>query len=101
MDVRGVRSFAAAVVGAAVATSRIRQNDAAGGVPAGTARRYGEHDDDVIGGTMLTVLQTAGRGALRAWQVLAGVLTSLGSGGVVPPGHPPTTATKKPDEYRP
>ena len=50
---------------------------------------------------MLTVLQAAGRVALRAWQVLAGVLTSLGSGGVVPPGQPPTTATRKPDEYRP
>ncbi|OII13389.1 hypothetical protein BIU96_13910 [Curtobacterium sp. MCBA15_008] len=57
--------------------------------------------DQVIGGTMLTVLQAAGRVALRAWQVLAGVLTPLGSGGVVPPGQPPTLAAKKPDEYRP
>lgn len=50
---------------------------------------------------MLTVFRAAWRVAVRSWQVLAGVLTSLGSGGVVPPGQPPTTATKKPDEYRP
>lgn len=88
MVVRGVRSFVAAVVGAAVATSRTRTPEDDRPAP----RDRGEPR---------TVLQTAGRVALRSLQVLAGAMTSLGSGGVVPPGQPPTTATKKLDEYRP
>ncbi len=50
---------------------------------------------------MVQVLRSVGRVVATALHVLAGVLTSFGSGGVVGAGAPPTPTPKQPDEYRP
>ena len=50
---------------------------------------------------MLRFFKALGRVTLLTLQTLAGVASSLGSGGATPPGSMPTTAPKKRDEYRP
>jgi len=50
---------------------------------------------------MTRVLRAGGRVVVLSLQVLAGVLSSLGSHGATGPGPMPTATTKRPDEYRP
>lgn len=50
---------------------------------------------------MVRVVQWVGRVVVSVLNVLAGVLTSFGSGGIVGAGAPPTPTPNKPDDYRP
>ena len=50
---------------------------------------------------MLHMLTAVGRTVLLVLRVVAGVLSSIGSGGAVSPTQMPTAAPTKPDEYRP
>jgi hypothetical protein len=50
---------------------------------------------------MRRVLSGIGSVTLRVLQVMAGVVSSLGSGGATPPTQMPGSTPRKPDEYRP